>query len=101
MKNKEITNEMPEVKRDAIPFYVYEALVASHERTRKLLITALIILSLAFAITNGYWIYEWTQYDTVDYSYSQDGEGTNIIGAGNEVNNGTETTHPYQDQAKR
>ena len=38
------------------------------------------------------WLYYESQWETVDYAYeySQDGQGTNIIGNQNEVLNGTE-----------
>lgn len=39
------------------------------------------------------WLYYESRWETVDYAYeySQDGQGTNIIGNQNEVLNGTET----------
>ena len=72
-----------------VPFCVYESAVDSHERVKKWLITAIVVLSILFAATNGFWIYEWTRFDTVAYSYSQDGEGTNVIGTGNDISYGT------------
>ena len=76
--------------------YVFEATVASHERVKKRLIGALItvflVLTIALVGTNSYWIYQLSQYDHIDYEYTQDGAGTNIIGNSNEVKqNGTET----------
>ncbi len=74
-----------------VPYIVHEAAMARNERNIKRLVVALIVaIVLAFATNVGWLIYE-SQYETVDYSYSQDGEGTNIIGDGNDVNNGAET----------
>lgn len=76
--------------------YVFEATVASHERVKKRLIGALLtvflVLTIALVGTNSYWIYQFSQYNRIDYEYTQDGAGTNIIGNSNEVKqNGTET----------
>lgn len=76
--------------------YVFEATIAAHERVKKALIKALVTVFLVMIIalvgTNGYWIYQASQYDRIDYEYTQDGKGTNIIGNSNEVKqNGTET----------
>lgn len=79
---------------ESVPYIVHETAMARNERTVKRLVVALIIaIVLAFATNVGWLIYE-NQYETIDYAYdySQDGEGTNIIGNGNEViEDGTET----------
>ena len=73
-----------------VPYIVYEA-----ERTRsdrlfkKMWITIIVAVALIFA-SNAVWLWAWTSYDYVSYEYQQDGEGTNIIGDDNEVNNGAE-----------
>lgn len=73
-----------------VPYIVHEAAMARNERNVKRLVVALIVaIVLAFATNVGWLIYE-SQYETVDYSYAQDGEGTNIIGDGNDVDNGAE-----------
>ena len=73
-----------------VPYIVHETAMARNERNVKRLVVALIIaIVLAFATNVGWLIYE-SQYETVDYSYDQDGEGTNIIGDGNDVNNGAD-----------
>ena len=75
-----------------VPYIVHEAAMARNERHVKRLVVALIFaIVLAFATNVGWLIYE-SQYETLDYSYdyTQDGEGTNIIGNGNDVNNGAE-----------
>ena len=75
-----------------VPYIGHEAAMARNERHVKRLVVALIFaIVLAFATNVGWLIYE-SQYETLDYSYdyTQDGEGTNIIGNGNDVNNGAE-----------
>lgn len=85
-------------QKPPVPYYVYEALVMSHERVKKRLITALVVTALALLValvgTNAGWLWYNSQYETVDYSYTQDGKGTNIIGTDNEVTYGTETGSP-------
>lgn len=81
-----------------IPYAVYEAVVHIHAEIKKRLIVAIIILALGLIGTNVFWLYEWTRYDTVDYSYVQDGKGTNVIGSGNEVLYGTEIGSPSTDE---
>lgn len=76
-----------------IPYIAYEAEMARLERTIKRL-TQIIVLCVALIFaTNAIWLYYWNQYEYVDedceYSYSQDGLGVNIIGAHNEVDNGS------------
>lgn len=86
--------------------YVFEATVASHERVKKQLVGALItvflVMMIALVGTNGYWIYNANQYDRIDYEYTQDGKGTNIIGNSNEVNqNGSETPYSLGSETER
>ena len=78
---------------EKVPYIAHEAEVARLERTIKRL-TQIIILCLALLFaTIAIWLYYWNQYEYVgedyDYSYSQDGLGVNIIGANNEVDNGS------------
>ena len=73
-----------------VPYIVYEAERARSERLfKKMWIAILVSVALLFA-SNAVWLWAWTSYDYVSYEYSQDGEGTNIIGDENEVNNGAE-----------
>ena len=55
--------------------------------------TLIVILVLVLVGTNVAWLIYASQYEVVEYSYDyqQDGQGTNIIGNGNDVNDGTET----------
>lgn len=77
-----------------IPYVVYESAQSRMERTAKRLTVALIIaIALMFA-SNALWLYAWCQYDygyEEETTYTQDGEGTNIIGNGNGVRNGADS----------
>lgn len=74
-----------------IPYIVYESTLATSERHIKRLIVALVICIALLFISNGLWLYYESQYNYVSTeestTYSQDGEGTNIIGSLNEVDN--------------
>lgn len=74
-----------------IPYIVYESTLATSERHIKRLIIALIICIALLFISNGLWLYYESQFEYVSTAesttYSQDGEGTNIIGSLNEVDN--------------
>lgn len=89
-----------------VPYIVHEADMARMERSNKRLsVLATILVALLF-ISNALWIWMWNQYeyvDTVTTTVSQDGEGNNIIGNGNEVTdesdgNGNEDTNSEESQ---
>ena len=85
---------------ESVPYIVHESSMARMERQIKRLWIALIVcIALIFASNAGWLIYE-SQYETLEYSYDyqQDGQGTNIIGNGNDVNNGAETESESQGQ---
>ena len=44
----------------------------------------------------GLFVWYESQFETI--SYEQDGEGTNIIGDGNDVNNGAEAENQVQEE---
>lgn len=76
---------------NSVPYIVYESAQAKNERVVKRLVIALVIaIGLMFA-SNMAWLYMWTSYDyegtETTTTYTQDGEGTNIIGDSNEVTN--------------
>lgn len=78
---------------ESVPYIVHESSMARMERQIKRMWIALIVcIALIFASNAGWLIFE-SQYETLEYScdYQQDGEGTNIIGDGNDVNNGATT----------
>lgn len=74
---------------ESVPYIVHESSMARMERQIKRLWIALIVSVCLLFASNAAWLYAWCQYD---YSgeetiYQQDGEGTNIIGDSNEVDN--------------
>ena len=77
----------------SVPYVVHESAMARAEREKKRLWVALIISWIAVVLVVGIASYERLQYDYVSEEtvYQQDGQGTNIIGNSNEVNNGTES----------
>lgn len=80
--------------RAVVPYIVHESAMARQERTIKRLVIALIVAAVLTFVTNLAWLYEWAQYDyageSIETTYQQDGEGTNIIGDDNKVDNGAE-----------
>lgn len=88
-------------KDEKIPQKVQDdfAYVCMSRTLNKLIAIVIVCICLLFA-SNAAWLYCWMQYDysseTEEYIYQQDGEGTNIIGDSNEVNNGAESY--YQEE---
>ena len=88
--------------------------IAQHEKDQsrlmgiiKWLIAVIVILIVLFVGSNAFWIWRDSQYEdvvateeTISYDYQQDGQGTNIIGDSNEVNNGAEIESQGETQAK-
>jgi hypothetical protein len=75
---------------EQIPHHSKEELAfAFSERMVKRLWIALIICICFIFASNAAWLYCWMQYDysSEETIYQQDGEGTNIIGDSNEVDN--------------
>ena len=93
-KNCKDNEQIPEQSKNELAF-------AFIERTVKRQWIALIIALCMLFASNAAWLYCWMQYDysskTEEYIYQQDGEGTNIIGDSNEVNNGTESYYPEEE----
>lgn len=78
---------------ESVPYIVHESSMARMERQiKRLWIALIVVIAMLFASNIGWLIYE-SQFETFEYSYDyqQDGQGTNIIGNGNDVNNGAET----------
>ena len=86
---------------ESVPYIVHESSMARMERQIKRLWIALIATVCLMFGSNAAWLYCWMQYDysseTEEYIYQQDGEGTNIIGDSNEVNNGAESYYPEEE----
>ena len=86
-----------------VPYFIHEKSNARHERKEKALVKALvisIILGILFTfLSNMAWLYAWFQYDYVSEqnTYTQDGEGYNVMGSGNEVIYGADTGEETQN----
>ena len=64
------------------------AYVCMNRTIGRLIAIVIVCICLLFA-SNAAWLYAWCQYDysSEETIYQQDGEGTNIIGDSNEVDN--------------
>ena len=84
-KNCKDNEQIPQQSKDELAFAFSERMV------KRLWIALCIAIALAvvapLAVHFG-WLHYESQFET--YEYTQDGEGTNIIGDGNDVNNGSE-----------
>ena len=81
-----------------VPYIVHETTVARQERHIKRLWIALVVAIGMIFLTNAIWLWAWTSYDysSEEITYTQDGQGTNIIGDSNQVN-GTETDNSQEE----
>lgn len=72
-----------------ISYFAFESVMARSERHIKRLIVALVISVVLIFLSNLAWLYAWCQYDytgtETETTYTQDGEGVNIIGDSNDV----------------
>ena len=73
----------------SVPYVVHESTVARMERIIKRQWIALIVAICMLFGSFGLFVWYESQFETISYDYNQDGQGTNIIGEGNEVNNGS------------
>ena len=87
MENK---HDMPE----PVPYIVFEGTMARFERTIKRLTVCLLIAIILLVASNGAWLYYLSLYDYAceTVTTSQDGQGVNIIGGGNNVSEGFKQT---------
>ena len=87
---------------NTVPYIVYESLLATNERHIKRLVIALIISIVLLCASNVLWLYEWCQYDySYSETYEQDGEGINVIGNMNEVEQWVKNIHePMANEEK-
>ena len=74
---------------EKIPYIVYESAMARSDIRNHRLVKALVVTIILLALTNFAWLFAWTRYDytgtTTETTYTQDGEGLNIIGDSNDV----------------
>lgn len=83
-----------------VPLVAYESMLAREDRQQRRMVIIIVLLVLILAISNGLWLYFWNSYDYVDdYSIeaSQDGEGINIVGAG-DIDYGADSTDSSNTQ---
>ena len=74
---------------ESVPYIVHESSMARMERQVKRGWIALIVAVCLLFASNALWLAAWNSYDysSEEIIYQQDGEGTNIIGDSNEVDN--------------
>lgn len=87
-----------EDEQPTIPYIAYESVLARNERTVKRLIICLLMCTLLLLLSNCAWLYAWCQYEYVDETettttVTQDGEGQNVYGDNNRVNDGAEDSN--------
>ena len=74
-----------------VSFIAFEATCTRFDRVIKRLTIALVVCVLLVFASNAVWLYAWMQYDytsettSTETVYTQDGQGTNIIGDSNGV----------------
>ena len=81
-----------------IPYAAHQSAAARQERQIRRMWIALIVAIALIFLTNVMWVGVFSSYDysSEEYIYTQDGEGTNIIGDGNNVD-GAETNNPQKE----
>jgi hypothetical protein len=74
---------------ESVPYIVHESSMARMERQIKRLWIAVIVAVVLLFTSSAIFTWAWMQYDysSEEIVYQQDGEGTNIIGDSNEVDN--------------
>ena len=74
-----------------VPYIVYESALTRMERLNRRLFIGLILAIVLLFVSNVLWLYAWNQYEYTSetVTYSQDGQGVNVMGDGNvtETNN--------------
>lgn len=83
-----------------IPYAAHQSAAARQERQiRRMWIALLVSIVLVF-VSNAVWLYAWMQYDysSEEIVYQQDGQGTNIIGDSNEVDNGSKDYYTQTEE---
>lgn len=85
-----------------VPYIVYESSMARAERQHKRLWIALIVAVVMIVVTNIAWLYVWNSYEYVgdETTYTQEGEGVNIIGDRNryESDDNTQDEIPQEEE---
>lgn len=84
----------------SVPYVVHESTVARLERIIKRQWIALIVAICMLFGSFGLFVWYESQFETISYDYQQDGQGTNIIGDSNEVNNGAEIESESEEETQ-
>lgn len=86
--------------KDELAFAFIERTVKRQWIAIIILICMVVVAPLAVHLG---WLYYESQYETIEYSYDyqQDGQGTNIIGDENEVNNGPTVENQDKNQEEK
>jgi hypothetical protein len=95
------------MENKTISEYALEVVCTRLDKINHRLVIAIIITIILLFGSNAAWLYAWMQYDyesettTTETVYTQDGQGTNIIGDRNEVGNVAEQEYENDNpQAK-
>lgn len=87
---------MENENRAAVPYYAYESVQASAERTTRRLIIALVLAVVLMFASNAAWLVAWVQYDysseaTTTETVTVDGQdgSANYVSRGGSIINGT------------
>ena len=86
-----------------IPLVAYESMLAREDRQQRRMVIIIVLLIVLLAVSNAIWLYAWNSYDYVDdYSIeaSQDGDGINIVGAG-DVEYGADSEDNTQENSDK
>lgn len=87
----------PKVKdeRESVSYLYFESALTKMETVIKRQWVVIIVILFLWFGTIGAYEYKESRYEILDteVTYSQDGEGTNVIGTGNEVLYGTAVGH--------
>lgn len=104
MNDKTIEEKYGAEDNIVLPRFIWESSNASHERTVKRFIIALVVAIFLLAATNAAWLYVWNQYDfsSEDITVETTDDGaTNLLGAGANangvINNGNENKNEAKD----
>lgn len=70
-----------------VPYIVFESIQTRNEKQSRRKDFIILILIVVILINNLVFQYAWTQYDytSTETTYTQDGEGINVIGDSNDV----------------
>lgn len=67
-------------KKDGVPYIVHEGAMARQERTIKRLYIVILVMFIAFVLSNAFWIIRETQFEDISVSQDVDtGDGDAIV----------------------